>query len=60
MVVVPIGFISDHMEVVYDLDVLAADRATKAGVAFSRAATPGADPEFVSMIRELIEERLDR
>ena len=58
VVVVPIGFISDHMEVVYDLDVLAAERAAEAGVAFSRAATPGTDPEFVSMIRELIEERL--
>ena len=55
----PIGFISDHMEVVYDLDVLAAGRAAGAGVAFSRAATPGTDPEFVAMIRELIDERLD-
>ena len=47
------------MEVVYDLDVLAAGRAAAAGIAFARAATPGTDREFVSMIRELIEERLD-
>jgi len=59
VVVVPIGFVSDHMEVVYDLDVLAAERAAEAGIAFARVATPGTDREFVSMIRELIEERLD-
>ena len=59
VVVVPIGFVSDHMEVVHDLDVLAAERARAAGIAFARAATPGTDPEFVAMIRELIEERLD-
>ena len=59
VVVVPIGFVSDHMEVVYDLDVLAAGRAKAASIAFARAATPGTDPEFVSMIRELIDERLD-
>jgi len=59
VVVVPIGFISDHMEVVYDLDTLAAARAAACGVRFSRAATVGTDPRFVSMIRELVEERLD-
>jgi len=59
VVVVPIGFVSDHMEVVYDLDVLAAGRAAAAGIAYARAAAPGTDPEFVAMIRELIEERLD-
>ena len=59
VVVVPSGFVSDHMEVVYDLDVLAAERARAAGIAFARAATPDTDPEFVAMIRELVEERLD-
>ena len=59
MVVVPIGFVSDHMEIVLDLDVIAAERAARAGIAFTRAATPGSAPEFVEMVRELIEERLD-
>ena len=54
------GFISDHMEVVYDLDVLAAERAAAMGLRFTRAATVGAAPEFVAMIRQLVEERLDR
>jgi len=59
VVVSPIGFISDHLEVVWDLDTEAADRAKRAGLAFARAATPGVDARFVSMIRELVLERLD-
>lgn len=55
--VMPLGFISDHMEVIYDLDTLAAQRAAAVGVHLVRAATVGTDPRFVSMIRELIEER---
>jgi ferrochelatase len=58
-VVVPIGFISDHMEVKFDLDVEAAQTAEKLGVAFARAATPGTDPHFVSMITDLVCEHLD-
>ena len=59
-VVVPIGFVSDHMEVKFDLDVEAADTAARLGLAFARAATPGTDPRFVSMITDLVCERLDR
>jgi ferrochelatase len=58
-VVVPIGFVSDHMEVKFDLDVEAADTAARLGLAFARAATPGTDPRFVSMITDLVCERLD-
>jgi ferrochelatase len=58
-VVVPIGFVSDHMEVVYDLDTIAAQRARDAGLVMVRAATVGTDPAFVSMIRELVCERID-
>jgi ferrochelatase len=58
-VVVPIGFISDHMEVRYDLDTQAAERARAAGLVMVRAATVGVDPEFVAAIRELVLERLD-
>jgi protoporphyrin/coproporphyrin ferrochelatase len=59
VVVSPIGFISDHLEVQWDLDVEARDTAARLGLGFARAATPGADPRFVAMVRELIQERLD-
>ncbi len=58
VVMVPIGFISDHMEVVYDLDTQAAERASELGLTIRRTATVGTDPRFVSMIRELIVERI--
>ncbi|HEX4977710.1 MAG TPA: ferrochelatase [Nocardioides sp.] len=57
VVVVPIGFVSDHMEVIYDLDTEAARTAEKLGLAFARAATAGVDPRFVAMVRELLLER---
>ena len=57
VVVVPIGFISDHMEVMFDLDVQAAATAERLGLRFSRAKTVGTDERFVSAIVELIEER---
>jgi ferrochelatase len=58
-VVSPIGFISDHLEVVWDLDTEAADTAKRLGLDFARAATPGTDPRFVAMVRELVTERTD-
>jgi ferrochelatase len=58
VVVVPIGFVSDHMEVIYDLDTEAQDIAREGGVNLLRAATVGVHPKFLQMIRELIEERL--
>lgn len=57
VVVVPIGFVSDHMEVVYDLDTEAAATAEKLGLSFVRAATAGIDPRFVAMVRDLLLER---
>ncbi|MGH2614695.1 MAG: ferrochelatase, partial [Thermomicrobiales bacterium] len=57
-IVVPIGFISDHLEVLYDLDVEAQERAEAHGMTMIRVPTVGIDPAFVAMIRELIEERL--
>ncbi|MEM7811769.1 MAG: ferrochelatase [Planctomycetota bacterium] len=57
---VPIGFISDHMEVIYDLDDEAATKAGELGMVWQRAATAGTHPSFVRMLRELVEERLDR
>jgi ferrochelatase len=57
VVVVPVGFVSDHMEVKFDLDVEAAQTAERLGLAFARAATPGTDSRFVSMITDLVCER---
>jgi len=57
VVVSPIGFISDHMEVVFDLDVELADQARSLGLNLVRAATAGTHPAFVSMIGELVRER---
>ena len=59
VVVSPVGFISDHMEVLYDLDTEARQAAADLGLNLVRAATVGTHPAFVSMIRELILERLD-
>jgi protoporphyrin/coproporphyrin ferrochelatase len=58
-VVVPIGFVSDHLEVVYDLDTLARQTADEVGLAMVRAATPGTDPRFVDMVVDLVRERVD-
>jgi ferrochelatase len=57
VVVHPVGFISDHMEVLYDLDTEARAVAEEIGINMIRAATVGTHPAFVSMIRELILER---
>lgn len=57
VVVVPIGFLSDHVEVLYDLDVEARGVADELGLNLVRAGTVGSHPEFVRMIRELILER---
>jgi protoporphyrin/coproporphyrin ferrochelatase len=58
VVVIPVGFVSDHMEVRHDLDVEAAQSAESLGLAFARASTPGSDPRFASMVTELVTERL--
>jgi ferrochelatase len=60
VVVVPIGFISDHMEVLYDLDTEARAIADQRGLHMVRAATVGVHPKFLSMIGELILEKMGR
>ena len=59
VVIAPIGFVSDHMEVVYDLDVEARRVADEIGLKMVRAATAGTHPSFVRMIRELVLERVN-
>jgi ferrochelatase len=58
VVVAPIGFVSDHMEVVYDLDVEARRVADEIGMKMVRAQTAGTHPSFVRMIRGLVMERV--
>ena len=58
VLIAPLGFVSDHLEVLYDLDVEAAGLAAELGMKMVRAATVGTHPAFVTMIRQLIEERL--
>ena len=57
VVMVPIGFVSDHMEVKYDLDTEAVAKAAALGLPVSRAATVGADPRFAAAVRDLVLER---
>jgi ferrochelatase len=59
VIVVPIGFVSDHVEVVWDLDNEAAETAASHHLFFARVGTPGTDPRFVSALADLVEERLD-
>jgi protoporphyrin/coproporphyrin ferrochelatase len=59
VLVAPIGFVSDHMEIVYDLDFEAQNLARELGMTMVRAATAGTHPLFIKMIRELIRERTD-
>ncbi|MGD9527040.1 ferrochelatase [Pseudonocardia sp.] len=57
VVVAPVGFVSDHVEVVWDLDTEARERAEKLGMAFARAATAGPDPRFADLVVELVDEQ---
>ncbi|MGF7120795.1 ferrochelatase [Rhodococcus sp. AG1013] len=57
VIVCPVGFVSDHLEVVWDLDTEARDKAAELGIEFVRVATPGTDPRFARMVRALVEER---
>ncbi|MEV7046148.1 ferrochelatase [Amycolatopsis sp. NPDC051061] len=56
VVVSPIGFVSDHLEVIWDLDNEAAERAAEHGMAFARAAAAGSDPRFAELVVELVRE----
>ncbi len=58
VVVIPLGFVSDHMEVVWDLDTEARETCEELGLAFRRTPTPGTHPSFVSGLVDIVEERL--
>lgn len=59
VVIMPIGFLSDHIEILYDLDEEAQARCEELNLQMVRAASVGTHPKFVAMLRELIQERLD-
>lgn len=58
VVLVPLGFVAEHMEVVHDLDLVATDHARHLGLEVARAPTVGRDPGFVSMVGDLLAEKL--
>lgn len=61
VIVCPIGFVADHIEVVWDLDNELAEQAERLGIAFARAGTPNVDPRFAGLAADLIDElRADR
>jgi ferrochelatase len=59
VVIMPIGFVSDHMEVLFDLDTEAKEVCDRTGINMVRAKTVGTHPEFIRMIRQLILERTE-
>src|SRR5262249_35500287 len=60
VIVAPIGFLCDHVAVLYDLDIQARDTALSCGLTYVRAATVGTHPAFPAMLSELLAERLRR
>jgi protoporphyrin/coproporphyrin ferrochelatase len=59
VVIAPIGFVSDHMEILFDLDTQARELCAELGLQMVRAETVGTHPRFITMIRELIGERVE-
>lgn len=59
VVVAPLGFVSDHMEVLFDLDTEAKATCDELGMVYSRASAVGTHPLFIQMLIELIQERLN-
>jgi len=60
VVICPIGFVSDHMEVIWDLDAEAREKADELGLQMARARTAGTHPDFVRMVTELVREHTER
>jgi ferrochelatase len=56
--VCPVGFVSDHLEIRWDIDVEAQERARELGMTLQRIEMPNADPDFVRALASLVEQRL--
>jgi len=59
VIVCPVGFVADHIEVVWDLDAELREQAEAAGIAFARASTPNAQPRFAELVLDLVGELSD-
>jgi ferrochelatase len=59
VVVSPVGFVADHLEVVWDLDTEARQHAQELGLGFARAATAGSDPRFAGLVVDLVRDAID-
>jgi ferrochelatase len=59
VIVCPVGFVSDHLEVIWDLDTEARDRAAELGLGYVRVGTPGTDPRFAQLVSALVREQVD-
>jgi ferrochelatase len=59
VVVHPIGFVADHLEILYDVDLEARSVANRRGLVFARPAMPNADPDFITVLAEVVEARLE-
>jgi ferrochelatase len=59
VVVCPVGFVSDHLEVLYDLDIEALDRADARGIAFARTPSLNDDPAFLAMLAGVVRAAAD-
>jgi ferrochelatase len=59
VIVCPCGFVSDHLEVLYDVDIEAARLAAKLGIPLVRTASPNADPKFLDTLAAIVARKLD-
>jgi ferrochelatase len=59
VLVCPIGFVADHLEILWDIDVEARERADELGMRLDRIEMPNADPAFISVLAELVRARLE-
>jgi ferrochelatase len=56
---VPLGFVSDHLEILYDLDIEAKEKAQEMGMTYYRTAMPNARPDFIEVLASVVEENLN-
>jgi len=53
-----VQFVDDHLEILYDIDVAAAEQARAAGLGFQRIAMPNADPRFIAALAEVVDREM--
>ncbi len=58
VLVVPVQFVADHLEILYDIDIAAAEQAAAAGLGFHRVAMPNASPHFITALVDVVDREL--